>query len=385
MIFMNKNLGSREKPNYQSAILLEPTDIPTKEIFSLFREKFKPGRYWFTKDQNQNDLAPFYNYYIYLDYFSHLSSSTKEERDKAFNCGLRLKAMHNIAKQLREYFINSAEERKELKRQEKQNIYCACRDGKNIIFITQSEVDSVLAQIEALKAPTETNAPATQEVPSKEYKRKPRHWLLSTSKTISHFKIRGYSGKNFSYDRNWNKSPTEKSIFRLYSRVFHDVIIPNALIAKSAGKTVEFDDVALAIGYVMTNPKRLKAWKSLIGDTTDNEWITNNALQNFNFYVYDRLRSSDKLLPEKDRWTLDKYLEKTRAGKFTNNNEDFQWTASPKVKMLIDEFLKDRDIGNLTYKEIIDRFKVGRATVAKFFALLKERRKTCSDYDFITF
>ena len=385
MIFINNNLGTRTAPNYQSQILLEPTDVPTHEFFSKFREIVKPGYYNFTKEKNQKDLAPFSFYYVYLDCYSHLGSSTQEERNKAYYCGLRLKALHNIATQLREAYINSAEERRSLKRQEKQNIYCACRDGKNIIFITQSELDEVLAQIEAFKAPIETTAPATEESPSKEYKRKPRHWLLSTSKTISHFKIRGYSGKDFSFDRNWNKSPTEKSIFRLYSRVFHDVIIPNALIAKSAGKTVGFNDVALAICYVMTSPKRNKAWKSLIGNTTDNEWITKNALQNFEFYVYDKLRDSNKLLPEKDRWTLDKYLEKTRAGKFTKDNEEYLWTASPKVKMLIDEFLKDRDIGNLTYKEIIDRFKVGRATVAKFFALLKERRKTCSDYDFTTF
>lgn len=382
---MNKNLGSRENPNYQSAILLEPTDVPTKEMFSLFREKYNPGYYRFTKDQNQIDQAPFAEYIMYEYYYSHEANKTPQEREKATYCGWRLKALHSVAEQLRECYINSAEERKNLKQQEKQNIYCACRDGKNFIFITQSELDEVLAQIEALKAPTETTAPATEEAPSKEYKRKPRHWLLSTNKTISHFRIRGYSGKDYSYDRNWNKSPTEKSIFRLYSRVFHDVIIPNALIAKNAGKKVVFDDVASAICYVMTTPKRIKAWKSLIGEMTEKNWIVKNALQNFEFYVYDKLRDSNKLLPEKDRWTLDKYLEKTRAGKFTNNNEDFQWTASPKVKMLIDEFLKDRDIGSQTYKEIIDRFKVGRATVAKFFALLKERRKTCSDYDFTTF
>ena len=191
---------------------------------------------------------------------------------------------------------------------------------------------------------------------------------------------------DYTYDRRWNKSPTPKSIYRLFNRVYHDVILPNALIAKGAGKRVELTDVLDAISFVMSSKKRSDAWEKLIGGTSENEWIVKNVQQSFEFYVHDKLKDSDKFLPEKDRWTLHKYLEKTKAGDYTADNKQFKQTSSPKVKTLIEEFLKRREIGSWTYNQIMSEYHVAKATVAKFFTLLKARRnKKWSDYDLATF
>ena len=396
MIYKSTNIGTKDAPSYLSAVLLEPEDIPEGESYDYIREKYKPGWYSFSADLYNNVIVPFGEYEAIN---RHLSLRTYNQETKTLTpfypenqhkpmskCAMRLQVFNTIASQLREACIKYSGNLRELKNQNNERFYLRWTQDQKFHQIPETLLKEILAAIEQPNTPENTAKPNSEdETISKVDKRRSRHWLLSTSKTLSHFKIKGYCGKDFSYDRRWNKSPTQKSIFRLYTRVFHDVIIPNALIAKSAGKRVEFSDVSAAIVFVMKTKKRAEAWKKLIGEATANDWLVKNAKQNFEFYAHDKLRDSDKLLPEKDRWTLEKYLEKTLAGKFTEENKQLRWTYSPKVKLLIDEFMKKREIGSWSYKQIMDEYHIAKATIAKFFALLKERRKAWSDWDLATF
>lgn len=396
MIYKSINIGTKDEPNYLSAVLLEPKDIPEGESFNYIRDKYKPGWYSFSTDYYNNVIVPFGGF---KDINRHLSLRTYNQETKTTTpyypdsqrmpmalCAKRLELFNAIASQLREACIKLSGNLRELKNQNNERFYLRWTQDQKFHQISETRLKEILTAIELSDTQENTaKSNSDDEAISRVSKRKSRHWLLSTSKTLSHFKIKGYCGKDYSYDRRWNKSPTQKSIYRLYTRVYHDVIIPNALIAKSAGKRVEFSDVSAAIVFVMKNKNRAEAWKKLIGETTANDWLIKNAKQNFEFYAYDKLRDSDKLLPEKDRWTLEKYLEKTQAGKFTEKNKQLRWTYSPKVKLLIDEFLKKREIGSWSYAQIMDKYHVAKATVAKFFALLKERRKAWSDWDLATF
>ncbi len=382
---------------FLSEVYLESNDIPAFDYLSFIREKYKPGWYKFIGEDN----APFNDYKslerkAYTQFYNSQTQTaeryyTEEIRKNLPICAKCLEGLHNIAIELKRIYITDHENRKKLKSECKESIYCRWSRDENadnpFSYITKTEMESIIKTQDQPGTNENNSEPSTKSetASAKEYKRKPRHWLLSTSKTLSHFKIKGYCGKEFSYDRRWNKSPTQKSIFRLYTRVFHDIIIPNALIVKSAGKRVEFSDISAAIVFVMKNKKRTEAWKKMIGGTTANDWLVKNAKENFEFYVHDKLRNGDKFLPEKDRWTLEKYLEKTQAGRFTEKNKLLQLTYTPKVKLLIDEFLKKREIGSWSYKQIMDEYHVAKATVAKFFALLKERRKKWSDWDLVTF
>ncbi|WP_295099025.1 hypothetical protein [uncultured Fibrobacter sp.] len=396
MIYKSINIGTKDTPNYLSAVLLEPEDIPEGESYNYIRDKYKPGWYDFTADLYNNVIAPFrefkdINRHLSLRTFNPATNTTTpfypENQHKPMAlCATRLQLFNTIASQLREACIKLSGNLRELKNQNNERFYLRWTQDQKFHQISETRLKEILTAIEQSDTQENTaKSNSDDEAISRVSKRKSRHWLLSTSKTLSHFKIKGYCGKDFSYDRRWNKSPTQKSIYRLYTRVYHDVIIPNALIAKSAGKRVEFSDVSAAIVFVMKNKNRAEAWKKLIGETTANDWLIKNAKQNFEFYAYDKLRDSDKLLPEKDRWTLEKYLEKTQAGKFTEENKLLRLTYSPKVKLLIDEFLKKREIGSWSYAQIMDEYHVAKATVAKFFALLKERRKAWSDWDLATF
>ena len=396
MIFRcQKNDGAE---GYLSEVFLESDDIPTFDSLNYLREKYKPGWYKFIGEDN----APFNDYKslerkAYTQFYNFQTQTaekyyTEEIRKNLPICAKCLEGLHNIATELKNIYITDHEIRKQLKSQHKESIYCRWireeNTGNQIQYITKTQMECIIKAHDQPGTKENNSEPNTKSetASTKEYKRKPRHWLLSTSKTLKNFKIKAFFGKDFSYDRRWNKSPTQKSIYRLFNRVFHDVILPNALIAKGAGKRVELTDVSEAISFVMNSKKRSDAWKKLIGGTSGNEWIVKNVQQSFEFYVHDKLKDSNKFLPEKDRWTLHKYLEKTKVGNYTSENKPFKQTSSPKVKMLIEEFLKKREIGSWTYEQIMSEYHIAKATVAKFFGLLKERRKKkWSDYDLVTF
>lgn len=382
---------------FLSEIFLEADDIPAIDSLNYLREKYKPGWYKFIGE----DIAPFYDYKslerkAYTQFYNSQTQTaeryyTEEIRKNLPICAKCLEGLHHIATELKNIYITDHENRKKLKSECKESIYCRWSRDENaecpFQYITKTEMECIINAQDPPITQENNSEPITKTETSstREYKRKPRHWLLSTSKTLKHFKIKAFFGMDYTYDRRWNKSPTPKSIYRLFNRVYHDVIIPNALIAKGAGKRVELTDVLDAISFVMSSKKRSDAWEKLIGGTSENEWIVKNVQQSFEFYIHDKLKDSDKFLPEKDRWTLHKYLEKTKAGRFTEENKLLQLTYTPKVKLLIDEFLKKREIGSWSYKQIMDEYHVAKATVAKFFALLKERRKKWSDWDLVTF
>jgi hypothetical protein len=305
-------------------------------------------------------------------------------------CANYLELLFNIATELREKYITGKEKRKIILSERHEKPYARWTKTDGYIYILESEYKEIVAAIEHPDIPVDTAEINTDSgVESdmvRKMKRKPRHWLLSTSKTISHFKIKGYNGKNFTYDRRWNQKPTEKSIKRLYHRVFHNVLIPNALIAKASGKIVVYTDIIAAIDYVMNQGERMEAWKNLTGNSTNSEWYKKHILQSFEFYVHDKIRDSNKHLPKKNRWTLDKYLDDTNVRKYTSGNSLYKWSASPKIKKLIDEFMANREIGTWSYKQMTSQFHVSRATVAKFFKMLDERRREIGpDSEYVTF
>lgn len=224
---------------------------------------------------------------------------------------------------------------------------------------------------------------SADDEPKPEPKRVPRHWLLSTDKTMTHFGIHGHTGSAFDFNRQWNRNPTEKSVYRLYQRTMYDVIIPNALVAKEYGKRVEYTDVVDAVDYVMgSNERRSSAWRSFVGDTGSNRWLLDNVKPSVEFYLYDKLKDSEKHLPPEERWTLDRYLDGTKAGRFVEDSPVvIKGSSSPKLEKVKAAFMRNREIGSWSYGRIMEELGVSREVVARFFRALKERRKSWSDMD----
>ena len=73
MIYKSINIGTKDTPNYLSAVLLEPEDIPEGESYNYIRDKYKPGWYDFTADFYNNVITPFGEF---KDINRHLSLRT---------------------------------------------------------------------------------------------------------------------------------------------------------------------------------------------------------------------------------------------------------------------------------------------------------------------
>jgi len=376
MLYINRREGDR----WYKAVYLEPADQPSTNIqaYSGFSDKYPCGYYEFKQDA----LAPFSNYTQY-EYDAHSAYKTEDERSLAFWYGMRLKTLHYIAATLDDAYKSSSKLRADAAKQYNTKIYLRqCVGEKQARMILESDFDAIVNQTAASSSEVEQKSDE-----AKEYKRRPRHWLLSTSKTLHHFGITNYTGDDYTYDRNLNKSPTAKTIYRLFTMVFHGVVLPNALIAKKYGKQVSADDVIKAMAFVMhANEKRRKAFHELIGSedgtATDKaeEWIASNITEPVNFYVIDKTRDG-KSLPVSKRWTLESYMSSTQASRHTKDIIQLKPKVSKQLGQLIDAFMANRDIGSWSYDRIITELKVNRKTVAKFMGMLKERRKSWSDYD----
>lgn len=222
--------------------------------------------------------------------------------------------------------------------------------------------------------------------PRKETKeRESRHWLLSTKKTASHFGFK-YSGRAFDFNRDWNKTPNTKSIYKLFAKTMYDVLIPNALVVKDNGKRVSLEDFMDALSWVFRGHfdvvKRAfretgKGVQDFRKDSIDAQYAT---------YVRDLELDKDGNVTDKHTptgmwWTVESYSTRSKAGYFLREMGRDNVKESKPLKRLKEAFLANREIGSWTAKRICSELKVSARTVVEFHKILEERRKKWPDLE----
>ena len=231
-----------------------------------------------------------------------------------------------------------------------------------------------------------TNILNTEEPhePKKETKeRESRHWLLSTKKTASHFGFR-YSGRAFDFNRDWNRNPTTKTIYKLFAKTMYDVLIPNALVAKDNGKRVSLEDFMDALSWVFRGHldviKRAfretgKGVQDFRKDSIDAQYAT---------YVRDLELDKDGSVTDKHTptgmwWTVESYSTRSKAGYFLREMDRDNVKESKPLRRLKEAFLANREIGSWDSRKICKEFNVSFRTVSEFNKILAERRKKWPD------
>lgn len=205
-------------------------------------------------------------------------------------------------------------------------------------------------------------------------------YLLSTTATLAKAGIRYYEGSDFSYNYRHHKKFIASNVYQVWTTLFHNVILPNAIIARQGKYEVTFADVAAAIKYAMIESKSTEsadAWRDFIKSMGD-AWISKNITGPFDWYVLGIKTKEDGtqvVLPSDEQYTLEKYLSTTDAGRFTAKNRPHRHATTPSLNRLVNEFAKDRSIADLTYAELVERFGVSRTTAKKFREYLSERRE----------
>lgn len=229
-------------------------------------------------------------------------------------------------------------------------------------------------------------APVTKKEPEK---RESRPWLLSTKRTLAKAGIRFYEGLDFTMDRNRNRSVRFNQIYRVFTEVFHNTILPNAIIAERAGVDVSVKDVYAALHYAMRHRKTeetKKHWDDFKKQLPNADaWVYENVTYPFNFYVKGILQKDGQqtVIPEDKRTTLDEYREKV-IGKFVHLLKPMTYGSTPKLNVLVNAFNGDRSIASLSYDELRERFGVSMNVVSAFKKWVKGRRETGRpDADFL--
>ena len=193
-----------------------------------------------------------------------------------------------------------------------------------------------------------------------------RHWLLSTEKTLRHFGIKNYRGKSFSWNKEWNRNPTDKSIWFAFKRAFNHVIIPNALIAVDAGFDVTEKECEDALAYLFARDTKCSAryntWLAMVrrGGNPD-AWMERNVHRPFRLFVHGQLKDG-KFVKKEYKYTLEKYLKKPGVDAAVKDNPEVK-SSSPKRDMLVEAIRKDPSIAAMGYREIMEKFGIGKKSI----------------------
>lgn len=258
----------------------------------------------------------------------------------------------------------------------------ATQDSKHVDMVPDDLVDRMLATMQPVPPP----APVIKKDPEK---RESRPWLLSTKRTLVKAGIKFYEGLDFTMDRNRNRSVRFSQIYRVFTEVFHNTILPNAIIAERSGVDVQLKDAYEALHYAMRHGKTAETkmhWDDFKKRLPDRDaWVYENVTYPFNFYVKGILQKDGKqtVIPEDNRTTLDEYRKKV-IYKFVHLLKPMTYGSTPKLNILVNAFNGDRGIASLSYEELRNRFGVCNETVAAFKKWVKGRRETGRpDADFL--
>lgn len=210
-----------------------------------------------------------------------------------------------------------------------------------------------------------------------------RHWLLSTKKTASHFGF-PYSGRAFDFNRDWNKTPNTKSIYKLFAKTMYDVLIPNALVAKDNGKRVSLEDFMDALSWVFRGHEGVirKAFRESgkgVQDFRRDSIDAQYAVYVRDFELDRDGKVTDRHTPPGMWWTVENYSTRSRAGYFLRDMDRDNVKESKPLKRLKEAFLANREIGSWSSKRICSELKVSARTVVEFHKILEERRKKWAD------
>ena len=191
-----------------------------------------------------------------------------------------------------------------------------------------------------------------------------RHWLLSTEKTLRHFNILGYRGKSFTWEgKDLNRHPTVESLKHIFKTVVRTVVLPNAVIAANAGKTVNLKDACDALNYIFARDsgriRRSDTFNRMV--ETNGAWVDSVFTEPLNLFVLG-IKRDNTVIPVAKRYTLEGYLtHKVKNGQpVVEAVKDFPEVKPGKVDALAEMLKADPEWEKLTYEQIMEKYAVGR-------------------------
>ena len=146
-------------------------------------------------------------------------------------------------------------------------------------------------------------------------------YLLSTTKTLMHCKRYYYTERDYQFNSKRNRDCySERNVRINMTRMWHNIIIPNAILCRESGVKPPFEDLLAALNYAMINGKTqrsLAMWRQICqteANLPKEQTVAYKYLRSYYFYVLGRAVSKDGLwynLPKKKVIDLDTYTYNT--------------------------------------------------------------------------
>ena len=203
-------------------------------------------------------------------------------------------------------------------------------------------------------------------------------YLLSTGATLKKARIHYYEGYDFKWNYRHNRKYGENNVYSVFTGLLHNIIIPNAIIARTGGLDIQRTDLYAAVRYAMRVGKiesSVKTWNKFVHENGD-PWLNTNMIYPFNFYVHGITVKEDgsmECIPRERWFTLEQYLEHTRVLRFLPGIQLYH-NPSKAFRKILSAFASDRSIAELPYSQLVERFGVSRSVASDFKSYIKERR-----------
>lgn len=145
-------------------------------------------------------------------------------------------------------------------------------------------------------------------------------YLLSTTKSLAKSKRYYYRGFNFLFNSKRNRDCyTERNVRINMTRMWHNIIIPNAILCRESGFKPKFQDAIDALNHAMNNGKTdrsLAMWRQICkyeASLPKDQQVVYKYRRSFYYYVLGMAATKNGLLyslPKKKVITLDDYKSK---------------------------------------------------------------------------
>ena len=162
-------------------------------------------------------------------------------------------------------------------------------------------------------------------------------YLLSTTKSLLKAKRYYYQSYDFRFQCKRNRDCyTERNVRINMTRMWHNIIIPNAILCRESGYRPKFQDALDALNHAMTNGKTersLAMWRQICqteAHLPKEQKVVYKYRRSFYYYVLGMAATKDGLLyslPKKKVITLDGYIDKVRKFVFDSMPKKILWRS----------------------------------------------------------
>lgn len=171
-------------------------------------------------------------------------------------------------------------------------------------------------------------------------------YLLSTTKTLARCKRYYYRGLDYKFNCKRNRDCyTERNVRINITRMWHNVVVPNAIICRENGKPSTYKEALIALNYAMSHGKTARSlamWnhvcKAEAGLNGSPESIVYKFQRSFYFYALGQAVTKDGLvynLPKSKVFTIDTYTSDPSIRRFIYKQADMWMCPWDDLNMLI--------------------------------------------------